>query len=181
MIHGETIEKSDPRRQAAKSVVLGTIYGLTPFGLARRERMSEEDAETLMNKFFGLFPRLKSWMDKQQRATDYVRTALGRKSWLNPYNKQAKRNALNSPSQGSAADMMKVAVGLLHKRWDTRQESFAAILQVHDELVLQVKEKNADYAKELLHTCMLEAGERVIPGIQTVVDIRIGSRWSDVH
>ncbi|HKZ39470.1 MAG TPA: DNA polymerase [Candidatus Hodarchaeales archaeon] len=181
MIHGETIEKSDPRRQAAKSVVLGTIYGLTPFGLARRERMSEEDAETLMNKFFGLFPRLKSWMDKQQRATDYVRTALGRKSWLNPYNKQAKRNALNSPPQGSAADMMKVAVGLLHKRWDTRQESFAAILQVHDELVLEVKEKNADYAKELLHTCMLEAGERVIPGIQTVVDIRIGSRWSDVH
>ena len=181
MIHGEKVEKDDPRRQAAKSVVLGTIYGLTYIGLARREGMSEEEAIALMDNFFDLFPKLRDWMTNQQRATEYVKTAMGRKCWLNPHNSQAIRNALNSPSQGSAADMMKIAVGLLHQRWDTNLEPFPAILQVHDELQLEVKEENAECAKELLRNCMMEAGERVIPSVKTVVDIKSGCHWSDVH
>lgn len=181
LIHGREITKKDPERQAAKSVVLGAIYGLSVYGLSMDLGISDEEAGDLMNTFFGRFPDLYRWMGKQQKSEKYVKTAYGRRCWLNPYNSQSLRNALNSPCQGGAADMVKIATGLFHKRWNTLIEPFPVILQVHDEIDTEVWETNIDYTKDLLHRCMIEAGEMVIPGVPVVVDIKIGKNWSQIH
>src|SRR3990167_8942382 len=170
-IYEREVKKDDPLRNDSKGVFLGLIYGLTPFGLARDTGMSEEDAEKKFALFFLHFPKVHDWMNKQQMKSDYVRTPAGRKCWLNPYSSQVQRNALNSPNQGGGADMLKRAIANLFERWDRNREPFPAIMQIHDEIVLEVKQENVEYAMKILEQSMLDAGEYVIPGIPIVVKV----------
>ena len=181
-IYKEPITKEDERRQKTKSLVLGIIYGLTPFGLVREFGCSEEEAEELFSMFFARFSKVRAWMDKQQAKVDtYVRTAAGRKCWLNPYSSQAQRNACNSPSQGSAADMLKRAIANLYESWDREVELFPAVLQVHDEILIEVKAENEQYAIQTLEESMLIAGEYVIPNVPVAVEVKSGASWAQVH
>ena len=118
-IFHEDIKKGDPRRAQMKSLILGMTYGLSKYGLAKREGIDVDTAEKLLNESFRMFPGVASWMEKQQKNKKFVTTVPGRKCWINPYSEQSKRNVLNSPIQGTAAEMMKKAMGVLHENWYT--------------------------------------------------------------
>lgn len=181
IMYGEPVSKADERRQRVKALVLGIIYGMSAYGLAARTGMTKEEAEEFINLFFYHFPGIKQYTINQSKATKWVKTPSGRRSWINLLSSSGKRNALNSPCQGGGADMMKRLVALMHQRWDTSLEPFPATLQVHDELVLEVKECNAEYAKTLMEQCMTESGEWCIPGVPIAYNIKIGHSWHDIH
>ena len=110
-----TKKENKERRNVVKALVLGLIFGLTPFGFARDNKMEVEDAEEMYNAFFEAFPKAKQWVDEQQKRNKGItRTILGRKSHLHPYNPKWENNALNNPMQGSGADMTKLAMKEYH-------------------------------------------------------------------
>lgn len=189
-IHERVITKADKKeRQDAKGVALGAIYGLTAIGLAikltneRKEKVTRNEAQDLLDLFFSKFPELARWCDKQRMRVQkgFVKTPDGRTCWINPYSYQAENNALNAPCQGGGAGMMKYSVRLLWERWDRRLEPFPAILQVHDEVILEPLIENCGYAEDLLRKCMIEAGEFVIPGVPVSVDVHTGRTWAEIH
>jgi len=184
-IFHEDIKKGDPRRAQMKSLILGMTYGLSKYGLAKREGIDVETAEKLLTESFRLFPGVASWMEKQQKNKKYVTTVPGRKCWINPYSEQSKRNVLNSPIQGTAADMMKMAMGRLHEEWYTHSWGFdvpfGICAPIHDELILDVPTKIAQEVSTVLKKTMIDVAEQMCPGIKFNADIAIGSRWSEKH
>jgi len=177
-IFGETITKSDPRRKQMKSVILGAMYGLSKWGLASKEEMEVEEADRLLTKTFTLFPDIKTWMKKQQKNKTCVHTIAGRKLWVNPYSSQVERNVLNSPIQGSSADMMKKAIIMLHQTWDFGCP-FGIVAPVHDELVLDVPESLTKDVAFRVNDVMVQAAETMCPGIPFKADVIIADRWSE--
>ena len=116
LIYGKDIDKKDPLRKDMKSIVLGTDYGMSKFGLAKRIDRSVDEAAKMIDDFFHTFPKVRRWMDEQERLKNYTQTIGGHKTWLNPYNDKSQRNSYNNPIQGTAADMMKKAIARLHSK-----------------------------------------------------------------
>lgn len=163
-------------RSQVKSLVLGLCYGLSPSGLAREASLDKEEAEMLFEDFFKMFPGVKSYIQTQRQAGNFVRTPAGRKCWLNHYNQQWERNALNSPAQGGAADMGKIALAHLHDFYGS--ENYPVVAFIHDEIILDIPIEKVEEAKKVLEECTIEAGEQVIPGVPIAVDIRVGKSWA---
>jgi DNA polymerase I-like protein with 3'-5' exonuclease and polymerase domains len=180
-IHKRKIEKTDPERKLMKSIVLGLLYGMSEYGLARELHMTVEEATVHLKKFFFTFPVLSSFISQQRQSSKFVKTPIGRKFWLNPYDQGSERNALNSPCQGGASDMIKMAMIYLYQDWDYTLEPYPVILCIHDELVLEVNEENAEYAKTMLETRMIAAGKAIIPGVPVTVDVKVGHSWYETH
>jgi len=111
----EKITKADDRRRQMKDIVLGIGYGLTEWGLSKRENISLKEAKFLVRSVHRFFPQASIWGEKQAAKRTYVTTIPGRKVWLNPYSNQAEKNARNSPIQGSAAEMLKLSIVRMHK------------------------------------------------------------------
>lgn len=176
-IFGETIEKSDPRRAQMKSLILGAIYGLSKWGLSKKENIDVETAEELLNHFFRLFSGIKAWADKQQRNKKLVRTVMGRKCWLNPYSSQVERNALNFSIQGTAGDMTKRALGLIHKDWNF-PIPFGLVAVIHDEIVADIPEQYAHDVAQFISAKMIEAADAICPGNSWKAEYAIGENWS---
>lgn len=174
----EMIEKSDPRRQHMKSIFLGLGYGMSAYGLAEREGIPVDEAEKEIQEFFKVFSGLKKWMDHQVKEKRLVRTIWGRKIWLNPYNGQCERNALNGPMQGSAADMTKASIGRIHRDWKF-DCPFGMIAQIHDEIILDVPESLAKEVSKYCAKIMIDAAEEMCKGITFRVGISIGDNWSE--
>lgn len=175
------IDKSHPLRSRMKSVVLGMNYGMSTRGLAIREGISIDEAEDVFYRLHKNFPTLNRWMEAQKAKKGYVETISGRRSYLNPYNSQSERNALNSPIQGSAGDAMKYALANIHREWDSRFGRFGVVGYIHDELVLDVPEHVADDVAQFTSEVMVYSAEELFPGMNFRAEAVVGDTWAVKH
>lgn len=178
---------SDMRRKA-KTANFGIIYGISAFGLAERMEVSRSEAKQLIDEYFATYPGVKEYMDKsiaKARENGYTETLYGRRCQLPDINSRnavvrgyAERNAINSPIQGTAADIIKVAMVKIDKRM--REEGFRSkmILQVHDELNFSVVPEEKDRLKELVITEMENAVKLSVP---LFADCGWGNNWLEAH
>lgn len=178
---------SDMRRKA-KMVNFGIIYGISAFGLAQRLGIARGEAKEIIDSYFDQFPRVKAYMDdtiEQAREQEYVETILGRRRYLRDINSQnqtnrgfAERNAINAPIQGSAADMIKVAMIDIHNYMAKENLKSKMILQVHDELVFDAHLDEVELLKEKIDYFMVNA----IPlNVKIETGIGIGKNWLEAH
>lgn len=188
-VYGVPLElvTSDMRRNA-KMVNFGIIYGISAFGLSQRLNIPRKEAANIIDNYFREFPTIKSYMDgsiASARQNGYVETILGRRRYLRDINSAnavvrgfAERNAINAPIQGSAADLIKVAMINIHHAFETKQFKSRMILQVHDELVFDVALEEVELVKPIIRDCMINAIKMQVP---LEVEIGTGSNWLEAH
>ena len=183
----EIIDKKSKRRGEIKALVLGIFYGKTKWGLADDLKITLDEAQGMINDFYKAFPKVKSvyvdGMEKFAKDNEYVLSMSGSKLWVNIYSGQWKRNAVNSPIQGTAAEMVKLAVSRFEKEWDGENfyANLAFILPVHDEILLRVKEEDAERAKDCLLKHMLQVAKEFHPSVPASVEWGIADNWADAH
>ncbi|MAX81865.1 MAG: DNA polymerase I [Crocinitomicaceae bacterium] len=175
-------------RSNAKTVNFGIIYGISAFGLSQRINISRREAKEIIDNYFEQFPKIKSYMDESiQRAREngYVETILGRRRYLRDINSAnavvrgyAERNAINAPIQGSAADIIKVAMINVDKRF--KKEGFRSkmLLQVHDELVFDAHKDEVETITPIIKELMSGAIPMDVP---MEVEANTGSNWLEAH
>ncbi len=177
-------------RYKAKSVNFGIIYGQGAFGLAENLGISRTEAKEIIDNYKKEFPNIQLYMDQQinnAKELGFVETLMGRRRWLRDINSSnftvrgfAERNAINSPIQGSAADMIKLAMIKIHGEMKKTKWESKMILQVHDELVFDAVEKELPALKELILKCMKEA--MVLPnGVPVEAEVGVGKNWLEAH
>jgi DNA polymerase-1 len=178
------------QRYKAKSVNFGIIYGQGAFGLAENLGISRTEAKEIIDNYKKEFPNIQLYMDQQinkAKEQGFVETLMGRKRWLRDINSSnftvrgfAERNAINSPIQGSAADMIKLAMIKIHHAMKQQHWESKMILQVHDELVFDAVESELPALKELILSCMITAME--LPnGVPVEAEIGQGKNWLEAH
>jgi DNA polymerase I len=178
------------QRYKAKSVNFGIIYGQGAFGLAENLGISRTEAKEIIDNYKKEFPNIQLYMDQQinkAKEQGFVETLMGRKRWLRDINSSnftvrgfAERNAINSPIQGSAADMIKLAMIKIHREMKKQHWESKMILQVHDELVFDAVESELPALKELILSCMTTAME--LPnGVPVEAEIGQGKNWLEAH
>jgi len=178
------------QRYKAKSVNFGIIYGQGAFGLAENLGISRTEAKEIIDNYKKEFPNIQLYMDQQinkAKEQGFVETLMGRKRWLRDINSSnftvrgfAERNAINSPIQGSAADMIKLAMIKIHREMKKQHWESKMILQVHDELVFDAVESELPALKELILSCMTTAME--LPnGVPVEAEIGQGKTWLEAH
>jgi DNA polymerase-1 len=178
---------SDMRRKA-KMVNFGIIYGISAFGLAQRLSIPRGEAKEIIDSYWMEFPKIKIFMDSainKARETKYVETILGRRRYLRDINSQnlvdrgfAERNAINAPIQGSAADMIKVAMINIHDFLKKEKLQSKMILQVHDELVFDAHHSEVEYLKQRVDELMCTA----IPlPVKMETGMGVGNNWLEAH
>ncbi len=179
---------SDEQRRQAKTINFGVIYGMSAFGLAKALGIGRKEAQAFIDRYFDRYPRVRAFMDEMKaraREDAYVTTLLGRRCAIpeirsrNPAVRgYAERNAINYPIQGTAADIIKVAMVAVHRRLAREGLAAKLVLQVHDELVLDVPEAEVDAVRRLVREEMERAVELSVP---LEVDIGVGPDWSAAH
>jgi DNA polymerase-1 len=176
------------QRRTAKTINFGLIYGMSPFGLARNLGIDRGSAQRYVERYFARYPGVKRFMDQTRlsaRETGYVETVYGRRLYLpdiksgNAAVRQyAERSAINAPMQGTAADIIKRAM-ITVDAWCQREDAPARlIMQVHDELVLEVRTEAAESVAPAIRERMTAAGELRVP---LRVDIGVGANWDEAH
>ena len=178
IMYKKDIEKSDPLRRLMKDLVLGTDYGMSEFGLSKKANISKEEAIDILNTFYKKFPNVYKYIESMKQSKKYVTTLSGRKIWLNPYSSQSERNALNAPIQGTASDMLKLAIVRLHKEWDFPCP-FGIVEVTHDEIGLDVPEELANDVAKFTEKIMVEVANELCPGMKFRADAFIGNSWAD--
>lgn len=183
-------EVTSQMRRAAKAVNFGIIYGQSAFGLAENLGISRTEAKEIIDNYFKEYPSIKSYMDEQMnfaRETGYVQTLMGRKRWLRDINSSnqtvrgyAERNAINMPIQGSAADMIKLAMIKVQKELKVQNLQTRMILQVHDELVFDVPEAELTIAQQLIKENM-QAAMELPNGVPIIAEAGVGDNWLEAH
>lgn len=183
-------EVTKEMRYKAKSVNFGIIYGQGAFGLAENLGISRTEAKEIIDNYKKEFPNIQLYMDQQinnAKELGFVETLMGRKRWLRDINSSnftvrgfAERNAINSPIQGSAADMIKLAMIKIHSEMKKTNWDSKMILQVHDELVFDAVEKELPKLKDLILKCMKEAMD--LPnGVPVEAEVGVGKNWLEAH
>lgn len=189
IFHVENIKDvTSDQRRIAKSANFGIIYGISAFGLSQNLHISRSEAKQLIDEYFSSFPKVKEYMDKSiatARNKGFVETMMGRKNILNDINSRngivrgnAERYAINAPIQGSAADIIKLAMIDIYNELNKKQYKTKMILQVHDELVFDVYKPELEEIKQLVKTKMENAIKLSIP---LTVDMGIGENWLQAH
>lgn len=178
---------SDMRRKA-KTANFGIIYGISAFGLSQRLNIPRTEAKEIIDAYFKEFPAVKAYMDdciEKARKNEYVETILGRRRYLRDINSRnmtmrgfAERNAINAPIQGSAADMIKVAMIHVHLWMKKEKLKSKMILQVHDELVFDAHKDEIALLKNEIPKLMSGA---VAIGVPVVVETGVGDNWLEAH
>ena len=179
---------SEDQRRKAKAINFGIIYGITQYGLAKQISVSNEEAQEFINSYFKKFPEIKDYMQttvKNCRKQGYVSNIFGRRIHLRGINDKnfsvrsfQERAAINAPIQGSAADIIKIAMINIDKEIEKRNLSSKMLLQVHDELIFDMHKSEASELKLLVRTKMEEAVKLNVP---LIVDIGEGSNWLEAH
>jgi DNA polymerase-1 len=178
-------------RRAAKTVVFGIVYGISPFGLSQNIGVPQAEAKKYIETFFERFPSVRALMDRniaEGRAKGYTTTILGRRRPIpelqsgDPVQRSfGERMAVNSPIQGSAADLIKVAMINVHRALKQQLPGVRMILQVHDELIFEVPEKELDAAKRLVQGEMEDVGRQLGLSVPLKVDVGVGKNWRAAH
>lgn len=181
-------EVTTDQRRSAKAINFGLIYGMSAFGLARQLNVDRGVAQAYIDRYFARYPGVKIFMDaKRQEAHDqgYVETVSGRRLYLPDINSRngqrrqyAERAAINAPMQGTAADIIKLAMINVNQWLVDSQIDAYLIMQVHDELVLEVSVGVLDEAIDQVRHCMSQALELSVP---LIVDIGVGENWDEAH
>jgi DNA polymerase-1 len=177
-------------RYKAKSVNFGIIYGQGAFGLAGNLGISRTEAREIIDNYKKQFANIQKYMDDTinfARETGYVQTLMGRKRWLRDINSSnftvrgfAERNAINSPIQGTAADMIKLAMIKIHNEFRKRKIRSKMLLQVHDELVFDAHRDEVEMLKPLIIECM--KGALILPnGVPADAEVGAGINWLEAH
>ena len=179
---------SREQRINAKTINFGIIYGVSAFGLSQQTNLDRSKSKELIDTYYKTYPKLKDYMHNQidfARDNGYVCTILGRRRYLKDINSAnsfvrggAERNAINAPIQGSAADIIKIAMINIHKELVRRKWKSKMILQVHDELVFDVPKSESDELKKMVKNKMENAFKLKVP---IIVDIGAGKHWLDAH
>jgi DNA polymerase I len=179
--------QSPEHRRAAKVINFGIIYGLSPFGLAQNLQIDQKEAARFIAAYFERYRGVKEYLDRsldEVRRTGFTRTLLGRRRPIpeissSQFNLRglAERTALNTPLQGTAADLIKLAMIAIDRKLAERQMRSRMILQVHDELLFEVPPEELDCLREIVRPAM----EQVYPlRVPLVVDMKAGSNWRDM-
>ena len=181
-------EVTRTQRSNAKTVNFGIIYGVSAFGLSQQTDLSRSESKELIDTYYESYPKLKAYMSSQidfARDNGYVATVLGRRRYLKDILSQnaivrgaAERNAVNAPIQGSAADIIKIAMINIHKRLETGDWKAKMLLQVHDELVFDVPRTEVESLSAMVKEEMENAFVMDVP---LVVDLGIGENWLEAH
>jgi len=181
-------EVTREQRSHAKTVNFGIIYGVSAFGLSNQTSLSRAESAALIEAYYQTYPSLKSYINNQiqlARENGYVQTILGRRRYLKDINSQnaivrggAERNAVNAPIQGSAADIIKIAMINIHKKLTTENWKSKMLLQVHDELVFDVHLSELEKIKPMIKYEMENAFALNVP---LIVEIGEGNDWLAAH
>lgn len=188
-IYSVSLEDVDSEmRRKAKTANFGIIYGISAFGLSQRLNISRTEAKELIDGYFESFPKIKSFMDKQidlARNQGYVQTIKGRKRYLKDINSanavvrgMAERNAINAPIQGSAADIIKIAMIRIFEQFRLQNLKSKMVLQVHDELNFDVHSPELEVVKQIVRSEMEGA---VDIGVALTVEMNAAKNWLDAH
>ena len=179
---------STEQRRSAKAINFGLIYGMSSFGLARQLGVDRAAAQDYIDRYFRRYPGVQAFMDStrvQARKQGYVETLFGRRLYLPEINvsnaqrrQYAERTAINAPMQGTAADIIKLAMLRVQTWLDSEALDARMIMQVHDELVFEVAEQALEQAKEPIRRLMSEVAKLSVP---LVVDIGVGNNWDEAH
>ena len=175
-------------RSRAKTANFGIIYGISSFGLSERLTIGRKEAKELIDGYFNSYPGVKVYMDesiRKARETGYVSTMFGRKRYLPDIHSRnqvvrgnAERNAINAPIQGSAADIIKIAMVRIHNRLKAEMFLSKMILQVHDELIFEVPADELERLKDLV---LYEMSDAVKLNVPLKVDCGTGNNWFEAH
>ena len=175
-------------RNQAKTANFGIIYGISAFGLAQRLNISRTDAKTLIDNYFETFPGVKAYMEAsiaKARENQYVETIFGRRRKLADINSNnaivrsyAERNAINAPIQGSAADIIKLAMVNICKKFEENNLKSKMILQVHDELNFDVYKPELEQVKQIVKDKMQNVVTLKVP---LIVEIGVADNWLEAH
>ena len=179
---------SAEQRRYAKVINFGLIYGMTAFGLAQNLGIARDAAKSWIDRYFQRYPGVARYMDEtRERAKrdGYVETVFGRRLWLpeinspnGPRRAGAERAAINAPMQGTAADLIKLAMVAVQQTIDREQRQARLILQVHDELVLEVPPDELDWARVAIPACMAGVATMKVP---LLAELGIGANWDQAH
>ena len=175
-------------RRNAKTVNFGIIYGISAFGLSERLNIPRKEAADIIEQYFIKYPAIKNYMEetiKTARKNGFVETILGRRRYLRDINSgnsvvrgYAERNAINAPIQGSAADMIKIAMINIYNKLNEMKFRSRMIMQVHDELVFDVYKPELDKIIPLIREGMMNAIKLTVP---MEVEISSGNNWLEAH
>ncbi|OOV18229.1 DNA polymerase I [Flavobacterium sp. LM4] len=181
-------EVSREQRSNAKTVNFGIIYGVSAFGLSNQTSLSRSESAALIEAYYNTYPRLKSYISDQvefARENGYVQTILGRRRYLKDINSAnavvrsaAERNAVNAPIQGSAADVIKIAMINIHKKLQEENWKSKMLLQVHDELVFDVHNDELEKIQPMIKHEMENAFKMAVP---LEVELGLGKDWLEAH
>ena len=181
-------EVTKDMRRSAKTVNFGILYGISAFGLADRLQIPQSDARKLITDYYNSFPKITEYLNstlKFARENLYVETLLGRRRYIRDINAQngllrkaAERNAINAPIQGTAADLIKIAMVAIQHDIDERHLQSKMILQVHDELVFDARKDELDELSQIVRERMSGSMQLSVP---LDVDINAGTSWFEAH
>jgi DNA polymerase-1 len=175
-------------RRRAKVINFGILYGMSPFGLSRELGIGGGEAKRYIDQYFSRYPAVRDYLEgvkEQARKDGYVRTILGRRRYLRDINSRnkvmreaAERMAVNAPIQGSAADIIKLAMIRIDREFRRRGRGARLVLQVHDELIAEAPEREADEAGNIVRESMTGAASLSVP---LTVSLSCGKNWGEIH
>ena len=181
-------EVTRTQRGNAKTVNFGIIYGVSAFGLSQQTDLNRTEAKELIDTYYATYPKLRNYIHEQvdfARDNGYVTTVLGRRRYLKDINSQnavvrgaAERNAVNAPIQGSAADIIKLAMIAIQSKLESENWKAKMLLQVHDELVFDVPKEEVEALQKMVKNEMENAFSLDVP---LVVDLGFGTNWLEAH
>ena len=181
-------EVTREQRSNAKTVNFGIIYGVSAFGLSNQTDLTRKESKELIDLYYQTYPKLRNYMSAQvdfARENGYVETVLQRRRYLKDINSRnaivrgaAERNAVNAPIQGSAADIIKIAMINIFKRFEKEGFKSKMLLQVHDELVFDAHKDELEIIKPIIKYEMEHAFEMIVP---LDVEIGVGENWLEAH
>ena len=186
-VYGVPIEEvTGEMRSAAKAVNFGIVYGISDFGLAKNIGVSRAEAAAFIERYLGRYPRVKRFMDgcvAQGNTEGYVSTLMGRRRYLPELSDRSytirqfgERAAMNSPIQGTAADIIKLAMVRVHEALAKAGMRARLILQVHDELIVEAPEEEAETVRQMIKEIM----EGVMPlSVPLTAEVNVGRSWYD--
>ncbi len=181
-------EVTREQRSQAKTVNFGIIYGVSAFGLSNQTDLTRSESKDLIETYYKTYPKLRAYMDDQiefARENEYVKTVMGRRRYLKDINASngmvrsgAERNAVNAPIQGSAADIIKVAMINIHKKLKEGNYKSKMLLQIHDELIFDIHNDELEELKPLIKSEMENAYKLKVP---LDVEVGVGDNWLEAH